>query len=129
MVSEAAWCENNEESKRELRDIGRSSGFAEFAEHSVDRIESRVDLLSDLSASQDDLSGHEDEEHDFWFDHTIDQTREQLRLIAAELPVAVRKSLQTNGEFDVATADDVLDFEFRKLGIEAEFLNDTSVLA
>ena len=31
-----------------------------------------------LSASQDDLSRHEDEEHDFWFDHTVDQTREQL---------------------------------------------------
>ena len=29
-----------------------------------------------LSASQDDLSGNEDEEHDFWFDHTVDQTRE-----------------------------------------------------
>jgi len=29
-----------------------------------------------LSASQDDLSGHEDEEHDFWFDHTVNQTRE-----------------------------------------------------
>jgi len=25
-----------------------------------------------LSASQDDLSGHKDEEHDFWFDHTVD---------------------------------------------------------
>ena len=33
-------------------------------------------ICSYLSASQDDLSGHEDEEDDFWFDHTIDQTRE-----------------------------------------------------
>ena len=32
-----------------------------------------------LGASQDDLSGHEDKEHDFWFDHTVDQAREQLR--------------------------------------------------
>jgi len=32
-----------------------------------------------LSASQDDLSGHEDEEHDLGLDHTVDQTREQLR--------------------------------------------------
>ena len=29
-----------------------------------------------LGASQDDLSGHEDEKHDFRFDHTVDQTRE-----------------------------------------------------
>jgi len=29
-----------------------------------------------LSASQDDLSGHEDEEYDLWFDHAVDQTRE-----------------------------------------------------
>jgi len=35
-------------------------------------------IRSYLSASQDDLSGHEDEEHDLWFDHTVDQTREQL---------------------------------------------------
>lgn len=31
-----------------------------------------------LSASQDDLSRHEDEEHNFRFDHTVNQTREQL---------------------------------------------------
>ena len=29
-----------------------------------------------LSTSQDDLSGHEDEECDLWFDHAVDQTRE-----------------------------------------------------
>jgi len=32
-----------------------------------------------LSASQDDLSGHEDEEHNLGLDHMVDQTREQLR--------------------------------------------------
>ena len=33
-------------------------------------------VSTDLSASQDDLSGNEDEEYNLWFDHTIDQTRE-----------------------------------------------------
>ena len=43
--------------------------------------------------------------------------------------MAVRKALQTNGELDVATTNDVLDFEFRKLGVEAELLNDASIFA
>ena len=43
--------------------------------------------------------------------------------------MAVRKPLQTNGELDVATADDVLDFEFRELGVETKFLDNTGVLA
>ena len=42
---------------------------------------SRVKMCAYLSASQDDLSGHEDEEYDFRFDHTVDQTGEQLRQI------------------------------------------------
>ena len=51
-----------------------------------------------------------------------------LWLITAELSVAVRKPLQTNGELDVATADNFLDLVSRKLGVEAESLNDTSVV-
>jgi len=37
-----------EESKQERSDIVKYSGFAEFAKHSIDRVESRVYLLSDL---------------------------------------------------------------------------------
>lgn len=52
-----------------------------------------------------------------------------LWLVTAELPVAVRESLQANGELDVTTADDVLDLEFRELCVEAELLHDAGVLA
>ena len=52
-----------------------------------------------------------------------------LRLVAAELSVAVCESLQTNGEFDVTTTDDVLNLELRELGVEAELLDNTCVLA
>ena len=52
-----------------------------------------------------------------------------LRLVAAELSVAVRKPLQTNGELDVAAAHDVLNLELRKLGVEAKLLDDTGILA
>jgi hypothetical protein len=68
-----------------------------------------------LGAGQDDFPRDEDEEHDFRLDHAVDQTREELRvvfrcvseeqrkethlrLVAAELPMAVRESLQANGE-------------------------------
>ena len=43
--------------------------------------------------------------------------------------MAVRKSLKTNGELDVARANNVLDLEFRELGVEAKLLDDTRVLA
>ncbi len=52
-----------------------------------------------------------------------------LRLVAAELPVAVRKSLQANGELYVTTTHDVLNFELGELRVEAKLLNDTRVLA
>ena len=52
-----------------------------------------------------------------------------LRLVAAELSVAVRKTLQADGELDVTTADDVLNLELRELGVEAELLDNTRILA
>ena len=52
-----------------------------------------------------------------------------LGLVAAELSVAVRETLETNGELHIATADDVLDLELRELGVEAKLLDDPRVLA
>ena len=52
-----------------------------------------------------------------------------LWLVTAKLPVAVCKPLQANRELDVTTANDVLDFELGKLGVESKLLNDASVLA
>ena len=43
--------------------------------------------------------------------------------------MAVCKTLQTNGELDVARADDVLNLELGKLRVESELLDDTRVLA
>ena len=43
--------------------------------------------------------------------------------------MAVCKTLQTDGELDVARADDVLDLELRELGVEAQLLHDARVLA
>lgn len=39
------------------------------------------------------------------------------------------QTLQTDGELDVAGADDVLDLKVRELGIEAKLLDDARVLA
>ena len=33
-----------------------------------------------LGTRQDDLARDEDEKHDLWLDHAVDQTREQLRI-------------------------------------------------
>ena len=98
-------------------------------QHRVDHLERLVDLLADLSASEDDLAAHEDEKDDLGLDHAVDETREKLRLVRAEVVMLGRKTLQTDGELDVARADNVLDLEVGELGIEAELLDDAGVLA
>ena len=48
---------------------------------------------------------------------------------AAGVGLPPDRSGRTNGELDATTANDVLDFELGKLGVESKPLNDTSVLA
>lgn len=67
--------------------------------------------------------------HDLGLHHSVDETREQLRLVRAEHVMAGGKTFQTNRELDVAGANDVLNLEVGELGVEAELLDDTSVLA
>jgi len=108
------------------RDI---SWLAELAQHSVDRVEGGVNLFPDLSSCQDNLARHEDQQHDLGFDHTIDETREQLRFITAELSVTISQALQANGELDVATPDNVLYLELGELRIETKLLHYARVFA
>lgn len=95
----------------------------------VDQLESLVDLLADFSTSQDNLAADENQENDLGLHHAIDQTREQLRLVGAEVVVTRGQSLQTDGELDVAGADDILDLEIGKLGVETKLLDNTRILA
>jgi hypothetical protein len=61
--------------------------------------------------------------------HSVDETREQLRLVRAEHVMACGKTFQTDRELDIARANDVLNLEVGELCVEAELLDDTSVLA
>lgn len=106
-----------------------------------------VDLFTDLGTSEDDLARDEDEKHlgdvsmrkktwsrwkgthDLGLHHSVDETGEQLRLVRAEHVMACGKTFQTDRELDVAGADNVLDLKVGELGIEAELLDNTSVLA
>lgn len=97
--------------------------------HRVDHLKGLVDLFSNLRTSQDDLSRYEDEEHDLGLDHSVDETREQFRFVRTEIVMAGRKTFQTNGELDVAGADNVLDLEVGELCIEPELLDDASILS
>ena len=95
--------------------------------HRIDQLESIVDLLSDLGPCQDDLAADEDQEHDLRLDHTVDETREEFRLIRAEMVMAASKPFESNRELDVARANDVLDFKVRELCVEPKLLNNPSV--
>lgn len=95
----------------------------------IDLLEGLIDLFSDFGASKNNLATDEDEKNDLGFDHAVDETREQLRLIGAKVMMSACKTLETNGELDVARANNVLNFEVGELGIEPELLNDSSIFA
>jgi hypothetical protein len=82
-----------------------------------------------LGTCEDNLARDEDKEHDLRLDHAVDKPREQLRLVAAELSVAIREALETNRELHVAAAHDILDLELREPGLETKFLDDARVFA
>ena len=89
----------------------RTSRLAEVRQDRVDEFEGLVDLLADLGAREYDLAGDEDEQDDLRLHHSIDETREQLRLVGREGVVARRKTFQTDRELDVAGSDNVLNLE------------------
>lgn len=95
--------------------------------HRVDQLESVVDLLSNLSSGQDDLAADKYQKDDFGLDHTVNETREQLWLVRAKVVMAASKTLEADGELDIARANDVLDLEIRELCVEPKLLNDPSV--
>lgn len=61
------------------------SDFLEVLKHRVDHFKGLVNLFSNFRTSQDDLAADEDQQHDLGLDHSVDETREQLRLIRAEV--------------------------------------------
>jgi len=97
--------------------------------HRVDHLESLVDLLAHFGASEDDLAADKDEQHHLRLEHAVDQARKQLWLVRAKVVMARCQAFETDRELDVAGADNVLDLEVRELGVEAELLDDASVLA
>ena len=97
------------------------------SEHRVDQLEGLVDLLTNFGTGQDDLATDEDEQDDLRLHHAIDETREELRLVRAEVVMATSQTFETDGELDVARSDNVLDLEVGELGVEAKLLDNTSV--
>jgi hypothetical protein len=91
--------------------MARGSRLAEVRQDRIDELESLIDLLTDLGTREYDLTGDEDKQDDLGLHHTVDETREQLRLVGRESVVARCKTLQTDGELDVAGSDDVLNLE------------------
>ena len=87
------------------------SRLAEVREHRVDQLKRLVDLLTDLGTSEDYLARDEDEQDDLRLHHTIDETGEEFRLVGAEHVMAASKTLQSDGELDVARANNVLNLE------------------
>jgi hypothetical protein len=95
----------------------------------VYHFEGLVNFLSDFGTSQDDLATDEDQKNNLGLDHSVDQTREQLGLVRAEVVMARCKTLQTDRELDITGANNILDLEVREFCVESKLLDDTSVFA
>lgn len=80
----------------------RHLGLAKIRQDRVDELKGLVDLLTDLSTSEHNLATDEDEQDNLGLHHAVDKTREQLRLVGRESVMARCKTLQANGELDVA---------------------------
>lgn len=94
-----------------------------------DRLECLVDLLSDFGTCEHDLTADEYQQNNLGLDHSVDKTREELRLVRAERVMLSSKTFKSNWESNVARADDVLNLEVSELGVEAELLNDSSIFS
>jgi hypothetical protein len=103
--------------------------LAEVLKHGINHLKGLVDLLADLGARKNNLTTDEDQEHNFRLDHSVDETREQLGFVGAEVMMARSETFQSDGKLDVARADDVLNLEVRELGIETKLLDDACILA
>ena len=97
--------------------------------HRIDHLKCLIDFLSHFGSRQYDLAAYENKKHDLWLDHTVDESREQFRLIGAKVMMTACKSFQANGKLNVARAYNVLDLEIRKLCVEPKFLYDSSIFA
>lgn len=114
--------------KPNLEREGRSR-LAEIRQDWVNELKGLVDLLTDLGTSKDDLARHEDQEDNSRLHHTVDETREQLRLVGRESVMARCKTLETNGEANVAGADNVLNLEVGELCAKPKLLDNPRVFA
>lgn len=126
------WAEPNQTFLKSARILARVVGrwwLTHTLKHRVDHLKGLIDLLTDFRTCQDDLATDKDQEHNLRLDHAVDQAREQLGLVRAEVVVARRQTLQADGELDVTGADNVLDLEIGELCVEAQLLDDPRILS
>jgi len=64
------------------------SDLFKVLKHRVDHLESLIDFLANFGTSQNNLAADEDQEHDLWFHHSINQTRKQFRFIRTKVHVS-----------------------------------------
>src|SRR5262249_40166655 len=98
-------------------------------QHGIDHLKGLVDLFADLCASQNNLAAHKDEQDNLRLHHAVDEAGEELRFVGAKVVMLARQAFEADRELDVARADNVLDLKVRKLGVEAELLDDAGVFA
>ena len=75
--------------------FNRDRVLAELTEYRINRLKGTVNFLSDFSASENDLSGHKYQQHNFRVDHPVNQTRKQFRFVLS-LATCTGKKVSTD---------------------------------
>jgi len=83
-----------------------------------------VQLAAILRSGKNNLSTDEDEQDDFGIEHAVDQAREQLGFVRAELLMVLVEALEHQWEANVARRDYVLNREAQELHGEPNLEND-----
>lgn len=75
-----------------IQDAVERLGLAEVRENRVNELKGLVDLLADFGTGEDDLSRHEDEQHNLGLHHTVDETGEEfgLRHVSFNVKVSMK---------------------------------------
>ena len=92
-------------------------------------LESSIDILPGLCASENDLARSENEETDLGVVHVINQTWESIRVeIAVGRVVTLVKTFQLDFKVNGARTNHVLDLEIRQFDLIAHLLNRSSIV-
>lgn len=99
--------------------------FPKALQNRIDILQAVDDIPFRFGSGEDDLSVDEDEQHNPWLHHPVDQPWEQFRFVRAELAVHLVQVLQPNGKPQIYGGDQILYLKLQEPYVVAQLLDDS----